>query len=131
MRSDIEIKDLLFGIIDGSELQKAVSGKLYKDQRPANSGAEDIVISVFDGLNGQIQNAIVNVDIYVQDSNRENEMIENTPRTRVLSKLAYELLEDYVTCDYRLEIEKQQCLKVEGVDEHFINNKINLEILNF
>lgn len=131
MKSDIEIKDILFGIINGSELQKAVSGKLYKDKRPTNSGKEDIIISVFDGLNGQIQNAIINVNIYVQDVVRGNDMIENAPRIRLLSKHAIELLEDYAEGDYQFSIEKQQCFKVDGVDEHCINNRIFLEITNF
>lgn len=131
MKSDIEIKDILLGVIDGSELHNAVSGGLYRDQCPTNSGKEDIIISVLDGLNGQIQNAIINVNIYVQDVARENDTIENAPRIRLLSRLAYELLEEHVTDGYRFGIEKQQCFKVNGIDEHCINNRILIEITNF
>lgn len=131
MKSDIEIKDILLGVIDGSELHNAVSGGLYKDQRPTNSGKEDIIISILNGLNGEIQTAVINVNIYVPDVARGNDTIENAPRIRLLSKLAYELLEDYVAGDYRFEIEKQQCFKVNGIDEHCINNRILIEITNF
>lgn len=131
MKSDIEIKDILFGIINGSKLHNAVSGKLYKNKRPTNSDKEDIIISVLDGLNGQIQNSIINVNIYVQDITRDNDKIENEPRIRLLSKLAYELLEDYAEGDYQFSIEKQKCFNVDGVDEHCINNRILIEITNF
>ena len=38
MKSDIEIKDDVYKIIKGSELEKAVTGKLSKTLRPLNSG---------------------------------------------------------------------------------------------
>lgn len=47
MKSDIEIKDDIYQIIKGSALEKAVTGKLKKTRRPANSNKEDIVISFF------------------------------------------------------------------------------------
>lgn len=134
MKSDIELKDFLYTFIKGSALELAVAangGELYKDQRPTNSGKEDIVISVLDGLNGQIQNAVINVNIYVPDVSRNVDKIENTPRIRILSRVAIELLETSNDGECRFHIEKQTCFKVEGADEHCINNKIKLEITNF
>lgn len=134
MKSDIEIKDILFGIIKGSELELAVAangGELYKDQRPTNSTKEDIVISILEGLNGQIQSSVINVNIYVADIDRNGDWIENSARLRELSRLAINLLETHNGGDYRLEMEMQKCFKVEGVAEHCINNKIKLLITNF
>lgn len=134
MKSDIEIRDILYNAIKDSALEQSVvntGGKLYKNQRPANSGREDIVISVLDGLSGQLQSSVINVNIYVQDVARGEDMIENETRVRELSRLAVELMEDFTEGDYRFKIEKQLCLKVEGVDEHCINNKVVLTILNY
>lgn len=131
MKSDIEIKDILYQIIKGSSLELAITGELYKNQRPTDSDKEDIVISVLDGLVGQIQSSVINVNIYVRDVARGDDMIENEPRVRELSRLAISTLEDVSGGEYRFSIEKQQCLKVEGIQEHCINNKINLQITNF
>lgn len=131
MKSDIEIKDILYQIIKGSSLELAITGELYKNQRPTDSDKEDIVISVLDGLVGQIQSSVINVNIYVRDVARGDDMIENEPRIRELSRLAISTLEDVSGGEYRFSIEKQQCLKVEGIQEHCINNKINLQITNF
>lgn len=131
MKSDIEIKDILYQIIKGSSLELAITGELYKNQRPTDSDKEDIVISVLDGLVGQIQSSVINVNIYVRDVARGEDMIENEPRVRELSRLAISTLEDVSGGEYRFSIEKQQCLKVEGIQEHCINNKINLQITNF
>lgn len=133
MKSDIEIRDLVYNAIKDSALEQAVvsaGGKLYKSQRPANSGREDIVISVLDGSNGQPQSAVLDVNIYVKDTAQGDDMTENEPRVRELSKLAIELMEDFTEGDCRFGIEKQLCFKVEGVDEHCINNKVLLTILN-
>ena len=93
MKSDIEIKDDVYKIIKGSELEKAVTGKLSKTLRPLNSGKEDIVISMLDNGKGQIQEAFVNVNIYIPDNLRDGQAEENSVRLRQLCKLAAELLE--------------------------------------
>lgn len=134
MKSNAEVKDLVFALIKGSNLERAIAiigGALYKDQRPTNSDKEDIVISVLDGLNGEFQELILNVNIYVHDLDRDNDKVENAPRIRQLSKLAIDLLEEYYSDDCRLKIEKQLVFKVEGVDEHCINNKILFTQINF
>lgn len=134
MKSNAEIKDVVYALIKGSDLERAIiatGGALYKDQRPTNSGKEDIVISVLDGLNGEFQELVLNVNIYVQDLDRGNDKVENSARIRQLSRLAIELLEEHYGDDYRLLIEKQPVFKVDGVDEHCINNKILFTQINF
>lgn len=132
MKSDIEIKDIVYEVIKGSELEQTIiasGGKVYKLQRPATSNKEDIVISVSDGLNGQIQSAVVEVDIYVPYSTTE--ILEDETRIRDLTSLAANLLEDKVKDDFRFTIEKQIYKKVDGKDEHCINNRLTLQTLNY
>lgn len=82
MKSDIEIKDDIYQIIKGSTLEKAVTGKLKKTRRPANSNKEDIVISILENGSGQVQEAFVNVNIYVSDDVRDGQAEENSSRLR-------------------------------------------------
>lgn len=134
MKSDIEIRDILYRAIKNSPLEQAIAstgGEIYKSERAADSGKEDIVISVLDGANGQMQTAIANVDIYVQDVAREQGSAANEQRLAEMAKLAAQLMNDFTEGDCRFKIEKQLCLKVEGVDEHYINNKVVLTILNY
>ena len=84
MKSDIEIKDDIYQIIKGSALEKAVTGKLKKTRRPANSNKEDIVISILENGSGQVQEAFVNVNIYVSDDVRDGQAEENSSRLRQL-----------------------------------------------
>ena len=130
MKSDIEIKDDVYKIIKGSELEKAVTGKLSKTLRPLNSGKEDIVISMLDNGKGQIQEAFVNVNIYIPDNRREGQAEENSVRLRQLCKLAAELLEVQRGEDYRFTLDKQRVMEVNGKNEHFINNKLLYKQVN-
>nr|DAQ59859.1 MAG TPA: hypothetical protein [Caudoviricetes sp.] len=132
MKSDIEIKDAIYNIIKGSTLEKVVTGKLSKTKRPANSDKEDIVISMLDNSGGQVQEAFVNVNIYVADNIRDTQAEENTIRLRELCQMSYELLFNCRGEGFRVDSKgsKQRILEVNGKNEHFINNKLLIEISN-
>lgn len=133
MKSDAEITDILYSILNKSDLHKAIKsrgGDLYSDERPANSRKEDITISVLDGLVGDYsQENVVNINIYVPDVPRNNQMIIDKQRVRTLSRLAIDLLEEFIVSEYRFFIEKQKVYKVNGADEHCINNRLSFKHL--
>lgn len=124
MKSDIDIKDDIYMFIKGSPLENAVNGKLSKTLRPSGSSNEDIVISMLSNQNAQIQEAFVNVNIYVRDLVRDNQTEEDTIRLRELCNLAKSLLEVGRGNDFRFILDSQRVLEVEGKSEHFINNKL-------
>lgn len=124
MKTDIDIKDDMYRYIKGSELEAEVTGELSKTLRPAGSDAEDIVISMLANVNSQIQQAYVNVNIYVADVLRNKQYEENTIRLRELCNLSSELLEAGRGEGYRFALEEQRVMEVQGKNEHFINNKI-------
>lgn len=130
MKSDIEIKDDVYKVIKGSALEKSITGKLSKTIRPADSDKEDIVISVLDNGKGQIQEAYVNVNIYVPDNLRDGQSEENSVRLRQLCKLAAELIEVQRGEDYRFTLDKQRVMEVNGKNEHFINNRLLFKQIN-
>ena len=121
MKSDIEIKDDIYKHIKGSLL----NGKLCKaSKRPSNSDSEDIVISILENGSGQIQEAFVNVNIYVKDNIRNGEAEMNDARCRELCKVAIQVLETGHGESYRFTLNKQREHEVNGKNEHFINNKL-------
>ena len=124
MKTDIEIKDDLYNYLKDSALVSAISGGLYKRRRPVNSDSEDIVISVLANQNGQIQEAFVNVNIYVADNLVDEQYEDDTIRCRQLCRIASDILEVGRGNGFRFTLESQRLLKVEGRNEHFINNKL-------
>lgn len=130
MKTDEEIKDDIYHFIEGSELETAVSGVVRKTRRPAGSDKEDIVISVLENGHGQIQEAIVNVNIYVADNIRDGQAEEDTIRCRQLSRIAADLLEVGHGAGFRFILDRQRVMPVNGKDEHFINNRLLYKQVN-
>lgn len=130
MKTDVEIKDDIFRFIKGSALEIAVSGVLRKTRRPKDSDKEDIVISVLDNSSGQIQEAFINVNIYVADNIRDGQPEEDSSRCRELSRIASELLEVGRGDGFRFVLDKQRLMNVNGKDEHCINNKLLYKQVN-
>lgn len=89
-----------------------------------NNDREDIVISILENGSGQIQEAFVNVNIYVKDNIRNGEAEMNDARCRELCKVAIQVLETGHGESYRFTLNKQRVLEVNGKNEHFINNKL-------
>ena len=124
MKTDIDIKDDIYSHIKGSGLAMMVSGQLSKTLRPDKSTAEDIVISMLANVNRQIQEAFVNVNIYVADLQKGTQFVENTIRLRELCRASSELLEVGRGDGYRFSLDEQRVLEVPGSNEHVINNKL-------
>lgn len=132
MKSDILIKDDVCAFIKKSPLAAAVTGKVCKQGvRPKGSDKEDIVIAVIANLNGQIQEAAVNVNIYVADDiKRDGQSQEATIRLRQLCKIASDTLEVGRGEDFRFALESQHVIEVPGTKEHVINNRLNYKQVN-
>ena len=131
IRTDIDIKDDIYGWLTGSTLAGMLSGSVYKDQRPLNSDKEDIVISVLARDAGsQVQYATVNVNIYVPDVRRGQEAVENQTRLRTLSTEAASLFEYKNDKGAVYELDSQEILAVNGTDWHVINNQLKIRYNN-
>jgi hypothetical protein len=125
MKSDIDIKTDVYKHIMGSPLQKAVTGVVRKTgKRPHNSKKEDIVISITANVNGQIQTATVNVNIYTKANIDDGQSEEATQRLDELCGLASSLFEVFGGLGFRARLLEQRVFEAEGADEYIINNKI-------
>ena len=124
MKTDIDIKDDIYQFIKASGLADAVTGKIDKTLRPTGSTKEDIIISVDENMNDDIQSALVSVNIYVADLLRNNQYIENTIRLRELCQLAKQTLEVGHINEARFYLQSQRVKPVNGSEEHYIENKL-------
>ena len=131
MKSDIEIKTDVLKRIQGSELENAITGVVRKTgKRPHGSKNEDIVISMLANVNGQIQTASVNVNIYVAANVVDGQAEEATIRLQELCKLSADLFEVFRGKDFRATLREQRVLEVPNADEYVINNRIEYKHSN-
>lgn len=131
MKNEMEIKDDVYHLLKGSDLMKAVNGKLSKTKRPDKSTNEDVVISVLTPPTGkQIQEVYLNINVYVADVKRGTQYEENTARLRELMTIAEQTLRLACGKHYRLTLDEQKSYEVPGMNEHFINNKVLYQFCN-
>ena len=137
MKSDVDIKDDVWRVINKSALLKEVTGELKKTSvRPKGSCSEDIVISILANDTKQKQVAYVNVNIYVADDNIDGQNEEKTARLRKLCQMSFDLFDNVRGNDFRLSLTDpnfefgQRVIESAGTSEHVINNKVLYQIIN-
>lgn len=128
--TEIELKDKIYSLLRTKGLHSEISGRIYKDTRPANSELEDVEISVLSGTARQVQDFVVNVNIFVPDIPRGDEMIENTQRIRPLCRVFNTKLESNVFEGYQITLDTQHVYKVQDRDIHAISNRLYVNYCN-
>ena len=123
--TDIDIKDTIYQLLRAKGLHEEISGRIYKDMRPANSLLEDVEISVLAGDARQLQEFTLNVNVFVADIKRGDEEVENTARLRVLCSLFEEALESDM---FWISLESQRVMKLNDSAMHVINNRISAKV---
>ena len=136
MQTDNDIKDNVYQFLQGSPLKAAVSGEIRKISRSPHSVKEDVIVSVLANDNPrQVQEAYVNVNIYVKDvkltANNEAYYVEDAKRTKVLSRTIADMFKFAVNGEnYRLSLNSQRVVAVEATHEHVINTRLLYQCVN-
>ncbi len=131
MKSDIDIKTDVFHHIQGSLLEETITGVVRKTgKRPKGSRNEDVVITMLSNMNGQIQTASVNVNIYVAANVVDGQAEEATIRLQELCKISADLFEVFRGKDFRATLKEQRVFEVANADEYVINNRIEYKHSN-
>jgi len=134
MKTALEIVDLLWEKLDGSDLEMEITGSLCKHRRDPDSNQEDVVISCQPVSNEQLQRALAEVNIYVPDlvvmMNEVEDKQPNHGRLQFLESLAADLLRDNWTEDLNYDIKEQGLVSGKDSPDHYINIKLEFFILN-
>lgn len=131
MKTEEEIEDDIFKVVNGSALAKELSGKIYTGiHRPTDSTKEDITIKCLsmslDSMRDVLE-AYVNVNIYIADKLLGKSYEKNRVRIRTISSLAESVLHRAGKGnDFSTLVESIQSYEAEGTKqpEHFINIKV-------
>lgn len=131
MRTDAEIKDDIFRHIKGTNLEVAVTGQLLKTRRPKNSDKEDIVISVLANEGTQKQEAVVNVNIYVEDNVIDGQPEEDSIRCREIGNIAKDVLEVFRVNGARVTLSRPpRVFEIDDIPWHIVNCRLNYQLIN-
>lgn len=135
-KSGDEVLNDLYPPVNASGLIAMLSGKLYKDgtMRPLNSTEEDAILSFKAGLDGQIQEGAVTLNIYVPDiDNGSGGKTKNSARTAAISQKANEEFgEGKHVGNYWFRLGNiVQTYKAEIPNQHFVSVDLRFRLRTF
>lgn len=138
MVNTLELVDIVWARLNASVLKTgpdAITGQIYKNNRPLGSKTEDIVINSLPVNNLQLQTAIVNVNIHVPNlvlsiNGTQDTTQPDHARLKTLTTLALAVLADQWTADYNYDVQQEVLIEEEEFHEHYINIRIEFFYIN-
>ena len=135
-KTEKQIEKDVFRIIRDSELKTVVGGPVYRDgMRPKNATTEDIVVKFLTGTDGQEQNGIVLVHIYVpniKSPSGDGELVPNISRIDLLEEKANSVLASLENTEYLFEKDgTPKSYPAEGIEQYFINIRLKYRRITF
>lgn len=134
MKSTSELINLIYGIVKDSALADEITGTIYKRIRPNGSLTEDIVINCLPTGNANVQDATVNLNIYVPDleskSNSTNQFLPDTKRIEELESIANTVFTDVNASGYWFDVQFISVIQESEINQHFINVRLNIKYIN-
>jgi len=135
--TSIEVVNVLFQHIENSVLVNSLkkpNGKLCKYQKPLNSELEDVVINGLPLVKGDVDEAVLNVNIYVPNlklpDNNPDRSQPDTARLLVLAKLGNQAFADGADEDGEIWDEAgQYCFKYQ--QDTVMDDVNNMHYINF
>lgn len=102
IKTQIEIDRDFYAIVKASDLGKAITGSVYRpEMRPDNSKSEDIIVGLLAGMDGQQQEGVVLVNVFVPDkAGRGGKYEPDYSRIATLQGYKDALISDCQTGDY-------------------------------
>ncbi len=134
MKTDIDICKDIYRIVSKSAIKSAINGTVSYVGRAEGSTAEDCIISVLESQVYQIQDSKVNVNVYVPDIASGGRKVRDVERISTLSGVCGDVFgngrRSVFGDGFRITLENQRVLSVEGKDEHVINNSLRYKFNN-
>lgn len=134
MKTGFDFEEILFQNLNTSSLKTAIDGAVCK-KRPIDSKLEDVVIRALTANNLDIQNVIVNVNIYVPNkalslNGKQDDTQPDTKRLKQLVDIALPLLVDKWQGDLNYNVQNVIMIEDEASKSHYMNIRVEFFSIN-
>jgi len=132
-----QIEDDIFGMVRTSPLASFVNGTTYKfGTRPRGSVKEDIVVKFVTGLDGQIQDGVVVVNIFVPDidSSTAGYFVRNINRCKQIEMEANIWAATLTAAESNYKFSLSQMIYTQEepeIKQHFITVRLKFQLTTF
>lgn len=130
MKTTLDITTILFQLLNSSPIKTAINGGIYKDNRPANSTKEDVVVNAITIDADNAQRAAGNVNIHVPSINTSDGPQPNHGRLSSLATITVGVIKEAYGEAYNLWVENQNLIKEPNADSWYVNFRIRFKFHN-
>ncbi|GAA0561552.1 hypothetical protein [Chitinophaga japonensis] len=130
-------EDIVYQRLNTSALKTAITGIIKKGKRPLNSTKEDVVINTLPISALQLQEGIVNVNIYVPNlvitvGGVQDFTQPDSARLKELTTTAIDLLTDQwpESGDINYTVQQQTLFEDEESKSHYVNIRLQFYAIN-
>lgn len=98
IKTATQIEKDFYRLVKNSPIATAIGGQVYRDgTRPRNSKSEDAVVAFVAGLDGQIQDGVVVVNVFVSKKpfGKDTEPVKDIARIDALSQIIRDWLDTH------------------------------------
>lgn len=131
MKTVFAVLKILYQMLSSSPLNEAITGEVYKLQRPAGSALEDVVINTLPLSGDQIQRGTANVNVYVPDLKTmvasKPLSMPDTARLDLLTELAITMLEQRYAEGYSFWTTGTNVIAEPESGQHYVNIRIEFQ----
>ena len=115
IKTETQIEKDFYHLVKDSPIATAIGGDVYRDgTRPRNSKAEDAVVIFAAGLDGQIQDGVVVLNVFVPKKpfGKNTEPVKDVGRVDTLEKLIRDWLDQWPGApEYLLPVGERPTIK--------------------
>lgn len=135
-----EIEEDVYKLVKTSAISSTIGGGVYRNgTRPFNSQDEDAVVTFLAGSDGQKQNGIVNINVFVPDIDSGDQLlVKNIARCKEIGQLLRDFKESLTGS--RINTERSgywffpngdliRTFEEKDINQHFVNLRLEFEYL--
>lgn len=114
IKTETQIEKDFYRLLKDSPIASAIGGMVYRDgTRPRNSKAEDAVVAFVAGLDGQIQDGVVVINVFVPKKpfGKDTEPVKDISRVDALEQLMRDWLDRWDSVEYLIPKKDRPTIK--------------------
>lgn len=114
IKTGTQIEKDFYRLVKNSPIASAIGGQVYRDgTRPRNSKAEDAVVIFVAGLDGQIQDGVVVVNVFVPKKpfGKDTEPVKDIARIDTLEQVIRDWLDSFNVPEYLLPEDERPTIR--------------------
>jgi hypothetical protein len=133
MKTTFDLVNTIYTALFNSAMRTAISGSIYKQQRPLDSTKEDVVINALPITGDQLQSSIININIHVpnlliESNGKQDNTQPNLVKLKSLTDLVIAAVNNTYGVNFNYSVQQQTL--IQDIDDYYSNIRVQFNLIN-